>query len=282
MDQAENFDGNTSNARVIGRVNLSHAIFAVVLIGWGIFGLIKGDFASGWQPVPESMPARQALVYVCAFVCIAVGAGLLWRRTASLAARVLFFWLLAWLLLLRLPWMAVSIGVDHWWSACSTAMITSSAWVIYVSLANDWDKQHLRFLVNSRGLLVARMLFGVGLIPIGLAHFLYLEATAPLVPAWMQWSVFWAYFTGAAFIAAGVAIFSGVLARLATTLVTFQIGLLTLVVWVPIVLTGHPNAFQWGEVVVSIILTACAWVVADSLRGISWFSSGQYEHQELA
>jgi len=254
---------------------ISHFVFAFVLIGWGILGLVQGDFAPGWQPVPESMPARQALAYVCAFVCIAVGADLLRRRMSTLAARVFFFWLLIWLVVLRLPWMIVSFGVDHWWSASSTAMLTAAAWIMYVSLSNDWDRQHLGLVVGRRGLALARILFGSGLIPIGLAHFLYLEATAPLVPSWLMWPVFWAYFTGAAFIAAGIAIIIGVLPRLASMLVTLQIGLLTLVVWVPIVLTGQPNAFQWGEVVVSIILTACSWVIADSYIGTSWLVSGR-------
>jgi hypothetical protein len=182
---------------------------------------------------------------------------LLWSRTAALAARVLFVWLLLWLLLLRVPWMVVSFQVGTWWPACSTAVIVGSAWVLYISLANDWDKQHLGFFIGDMAQRIARTLFGLGLIPIGLAHFLYLDATSPLVPSWMQWPVFWSYFTGGAFIAAGVAVIIGVYARLAATLVTVQIGLLTLLVWLPRVVAGTLNAFQWGEVVVSVLLTAC-------------------------
>lgn len=245
---------------------ISHAFFALVLIGLGILGLVKGDFAPGWQPVPESLPGRLALAYLCNILCLACGAGLLFNRTAKLAARVLFVWLMAWLLLLRLPWMIVSPQVGTWWPACSTAVILGSAWVLYISLANDWDGAHLGFFIGDKGLRIARTLFGLGLIPIGLAHFLYLDATAPLVPAWMQWPVFWSYFTGGAFIAAGIAVIVGVHARLAATLVIVQIALLTLLVWAPRVVAGTLNAFQWGEVVVSILLTACAWVVADSYR----------------
>ena len=68
---------------------------------------------------------------------------------------------------------------------------------------------------------------------------------------------------------------TGVCARLAATLVTVQIGLLTLLVWVPRVVTGNLNAFQWGEVVVSVLLTACSWVVADSYRGTPWLAVGR-------
>jgi len=121
--------------------NVSQLLFAVVLIGLGILGLVKGDFAPGWQPVPASMPGRQLLAYLCALICIACGLGVLWRRTAALAARVLFAWLLAWLLLLRLPWLLVSFTVDIWWSASSTAIVTATTWVLYISLASDWDKQ---------------------------------------------------------------------------------------------------------------------------------------------
>jgi len=253
---------------------LSRVFFALVLIGWGIIGLVKGDFVAGWLPVPESLPAREALTYLTAIVCIACGIGLLLRQTAALAARMLFVWLLLWLLLLRVPWMFVEFGVGTWWSASSTAVITASAWVLYISLANDWDKQHVGFFVADVGLRIARILFGLGLIPIGLAHFIYLEATAPLVPAWLMWPEFWSYFTGAAFIAAGFAMITGVLARLAATLVTVQIALLTLIVWVPRMVTGQLTAFQWGEVVVSVVLTACAWVVADSYRDTSWLAVG--------
>ncbi|MEO6392272.1 MAG: DoxX family protein [Pyrinomonadaceae bacterium] len=259
----------------MGSKRITHLVFAVVLIGWGILGLVNGDFAPGWEPVPESMPARHALAYLCSIVCIAAGVGLFWRRTAVFAARVLFFYLLLWLLLLRLPMMAVSFGVGTWWSSSSAAILAASAWILYSSLANNAAERGSGLLTGATSVRIARILFGLGLIPIGLAHFIYLQATAPLVPGWMLWPVFWAYFTGGAFIAAGLAMITGVFARLAVALVTLQIGLLTLLIWVPKVIVGHLNAFQWGEFVVSIVLTTCAWVVADSYRGSTWLAWGR-------
>jgi len=251
--------------------SLSHVVFAAVLIGWGLLGLIKGDFAPGWQPVPRSLPARHALAYLCSFICLASGVGLLWQRTATLAARVLLGWLLLWLLLLRLPWILLEPTVGVWWSACSTAVMVASAWVVYSWFADDWDRRRLGFLAGDKGVGIARMLFGLGLIPFGLAHFLYLEATAPLVPRWLPWHVGWSYFTGGTFIAAGLAVLFGVYARLAAALVTLQMGLFTVLVWIPIVMAG-PTAFQWSEFVVSILLTAAAWVVTDSYRGTPWLA----------
>ena len=253
-------------------LSLSGLVFAVVLIGLGILGLVKGDFAPGWSPVPESIPARLALVYLCDLIYLACGVGLLWRQTARLAARFLFWYLLLWLLVLRLPWIVVAPQVGTWWPASSTAVILGSAWVLYISVVGETQTHRFGSFTGDKSLRIARTLFGLGLIPFGLAHFLYLDATAPLVPAWMQWPVFWSYFTGGAFIAAGAAMAIGMYARLAAALVTLQFGMLTLLVWVPRVVDGNLTAFQWNEFFVSILLTVCAWVMADSYRGTPWLA----------
>lgn len=249
---------------------VSRVLFAMILIGLGILGLVKSDLAPGWSPVPESVPARVALVYLCDLVYVAGGFGLLWRRTAAIAARVLFVFLLLWLVVLRLPWMAISFQVGTWWSAGSTAVLLGSAWVLYSSLAKDAG-----FISGPTGVRIARILFGLGLIPFGIAHFLYLEATAPLVPGWMLWPVFWSYFTGGAFIAAGLAVTFSVFARLAAALLTLQFAMLTVLVWAPRVIEGNLTPFQLNEFFVSILLTAAGWVMTDSYRGTPWLSVGK-------
>jgi len=227
-------------------------VFAALVIALGILGFATGDFAPTWQPVPKSVPAREMLVYLSAAIPLICGIGLIRSRTASFASAVLLAYVLAWLLLLRVPRIFVAPYSQETWSGLGeTAVIVAGAAVLCAK--------------SERGLRIARVLYGLALIPFGIGHFNYIDETAALVPSWLPWHVAWAYLTGCTFIAAGVAVIVGVHARLAAALSALQMGLFTLLVWVPIVVAG-PNAFQWSEFVISVALTAGAWVVADSYR----------------
>jgi uncharacterized membrane protein len=220
------------------------------------------------------VPLREVLAYLCALVSLATGIGLLLQRTAVVAARVLLIYLLVWLLLFRVPNIFRGpTALVTWWSLGDTMVMTAGAWVLYAWFADDRDGR-LSFATGHRGLRIARLLYGLALIPFGVAHFTNLNDTAPLVPGWLPWHVAWAYFTGGAFIAAGAAVLIGVYARLAALFSALQLGLFTLLVWVPIVAAG-PNAFQWSEFLDSWALTAGAWMVADSYRDMPWLAVGK-------
>ncbi|HKW09710.1 MAG TPA: DoxX family membrane protein [Gemmatimonadaceae bacterium] len=252
-----------------------HAAFAVTMIGLGILGLITGNFPPTWSGVPNGFPAREALAYLCAVVSLGTGIGLLFQRTGVGAARVLLVYFLLWLVLFRLShFLFAPTALDTWWAPGDSGVMIAAAWVLYVWFTGDRADGRMSFVGGDNGLLIARIFYGLAMIPFGVAHFINLKGTVSVVPSWLPWHTAWAYFTGGAFIAAGVAVLLGVYARLAATLSAWQMGLFTLLVWIPPVVAG-PNAGQWSEFVESVALTAGAWMVADSYRGVPWLALGK-------
>ena len=196
------------------------------------------------------------------------------RRTAAVASRVLFVFFVAWLLLMDVP-QAFSDSVTQFtWAAAETSVMLAAAWILFVRLNGDRDVQQLDVAGGDKGLRVARALYGVTLIHFGIAHFTFLQRTTSMVPSWLPWHVAWAYFFGCTFIAAGMALIIGVQARLAAALSAVQLGMFTVLVWIPVV-TAAPSASDWTEFVASYALTAGAWVVAESYRGLPWLAVGK-------
>jgi len=259
-----------TGSRSISIASAGHAAYAAIMIGLGIQGLIKGDFGIIWQGVPDGLPGRIVLVYLCAVVSLASGVGLLFRRTAGYAAGALLTLSILWFLVWRVHGLIVASLVEGTWSSGETLVMTAGAWVLFVWFATDWDRQHLAFATGDRGLRIARVLYGLGLIPFGYAHFAFIKETADLVPGWIPWHLGWAYLTGTTFVVAGVAIVLGMWARLAAVLSVWQMGLFFVLVWIPRAAAGSLSPFQWGEFASNLALVAAGWVVADSYRGTPW------------
>ena len=235
---------------------LGRVVFAVTLIAVGIAGLLTGDFVGVWDGVPKGTPARAELAVVCAVVSLAAGAGLLWPRTALATARALLLYLVLWALLFKGRFVLTQpLTEGTWQSLGENAVLVAGVWVLC-----EWDVR------------VARVIYALAMIAFGLSHFVYVDLTTPLVPAWLPWHLGWAYFTGAAYLAAALGVLSGVWARLAAVLSTLQMGGFTLLIWVPMALSGPMTPFRRGEFILSWTLTAAGWVVADSYRGSSWLA----------
>ena len=256
--------------------SVGHAIFAATLVFIGILGFVKGDFIQIWLPVPKELPARELLVYLCACIPLVCGFGFCWPRTQALAARLLLAYFLLWWLLFKMRFIFIApLTEGVYQSNGQNAVWTAAAWVLYAWFATDWDRRYLCFATGERGLRIARFLYSLAMLAFGFSHFAYFNLTAPIVPGWLPWHAFWAYFTGVAYLAAGAGMLSGVYVRLAATLSAVQIGGFTLLVWPTLVAAGTITASQWGEFTASAVLTASAWMVADSHRGMSWFAVGK-------
>ena len=248
---------------------------ALGLVAAGILTLASSDFARQWQPIPAWLPARAALWMISGLVLLGCGGALLWKRTAPAASRILFAYLLLWFVLLKVPPVLRAPLVEVTWESLSeVAVLVAAGWVLYAELGSDLRSWNRVVPTDEPGVRLARWLFGAALLPMGLSHFFYLKETISLIPPWMPGHAGWAYFCGAAHIAAGLGVLFAVLPRLAAALEALMITGFTLLVWVPALVTAPTDQGRWAEAMISWIVGAGAWVVADSYRGTPWMARG--------
>jgi hypothetical protein len=67
------------------------------------------------------------------------------------------------------------------------------------------------------------------------------------------------------FFAAAVAILTGIMAPLAARLLTLEIVIFELLVWIPNLVAGPSNHFNWAGNAICIALAGASWVVSDSI-----------------
>lgn len=252
----------------VGRV-----VFALAFIALGLLSVVSQDFASVWQPVPEGVPGRPFLALISGAVMTVGGVGLLRRRMLVPAAFVMMLYTLLWLLALHVPRVILAPLHEVTWGGCAEIVtLVAANIVLYACAATPDDKPYIAALCGTPALCVARIAFAVAVPLIGLEHLVYAKETAAMVPGWLPYRMGWAYFTGIAHIAAGLAIALNMLPRLAATLEAWMMGGFTVLVWIPMVMATPLQRFAWTGLLISTVLTAAGWIVAASYAEVPWFS----------
>jgi uncharacterized membrane protein len=244
---------------------------ATMAFGWRVYGLgvmavgmaclAFGSFDPG-QPMPENFPARTALAYASGAFMVVAAAAVVWRRTAAWGSAALTVYYALFVVMLmngRVLLTHYAIFVTYEDIAMQLA-IAAGGLIIYATTAR------IDAALAARLMRMGRLAFAVCALVFGGAHFVYMNFTAPLVPKWLPPSqAFWGYATGISFVAAGVALLTGVQARLAAILMTAMLVSFGLLVNERMLLADHSSHWNWTESAVNLAVVGAAWVVADSL-----------------
>lgn len=233
-------------------MNPNTALYALAAILLGIITCWFGDFAMQWQPVPKDI-ARVPLAYVSGALLLAGGAALLVRGSQRAGAWVLTVFYGFWVIALHLPVALRSAGSIGAWNG--------PAEILYMTMGG------LAVLATGAGpmrptmALVARLLAGASAVVFGCAHFNYIDFTASFVPGWIPFKEFWAVATGAGHLAAGIALLSGLKARLAVTWHAAMMGSFVVLLHLPRVIANPDQHIEWIMLGVSSALTGAAWLI---------------------
>jgi uncharacterized membrane protein YphA (DoxX/SURF4 family) len=240
-------------------------------LGWRVYGLgvmalgtaclAFGAFDPG-QPVPNNLPAHTALAYASGAFMVLAAAAVEWRRTAAWGAAALTaYYTLFVVILMQGRLLLKDYAVYVTYEDIAMQLAIAAGGLIICAMTARIDA-----VLAARLTRAGQLAFGVCALVFGGAHFVYMNLTAPLVPKWLPpTQVFWGYATGVGFVAAGVAIVTGVKARLAAILLTAMLAVFALLVHLSTLLADHASHWNWTEAAENLAVTGAAWVVADSL-----------------
>lgn len=249
--------------------NLGNCVYAAGAIFLGVAGLISGDFATQWQRVGPDVPLRMPLAYLTALIELAAGLALLWPRTARYGALTLTVVYSVFALLWLPMILAGHSGFDPTGNFFEEFSLVAGGAVLFARFSPDASP------IARRESLFAR-LFGLSAISFGIVHIVDMPGLAAWVPQWIPPSqIFWCYATTIGFFLAAASILSGILAPLASRLLTVEIVSFEIFVWIPKLLASPHEHFLWSGNAISVAIAGAIWAVSDSVcrRAIGgWFT----------
>lgn len=234
-------------------------VWGLGIIAIGAVTLAFGDFDT---PVPKTFPDRMVLAYAAALFLIVAGTAVEWPRITAKAAAIVAAYYTLVVALVMDGHMILKYPTNYgaYSGIAEPVAIAMGGLIVAVSFAQMDDARAARLIR------IGQIVFGVCAIFFGIAHFVYMNMTAPLVPKWLPPNqVFWGYATGVFHIAAGVAIIANTRARLAAILLTAMYVGFSLLVHLPLAFAHPADHFIWSENAENLALIGAAWVVADSL-----------------
>jgi uncharacterized membrane protein len=194
------------------------------------------------------------------------GVALFFRATAALSVCILFPYLIVWSLL-KVPALVVAPQMEAVWLGFGElAVLLAGGWILFAKLSEIREGSALAFATGENSIRIARLLFAVSLIPIGLSHLVYVKQTADLVPAWLHFRVGLAYLTGIAQIVCGLAVLLWIYPRVAAITEAAMLSSFTVLVWGPAIIAAPRTRLPWTAFFISWTITAGAWVVAFNIK----------------
>jgi uncharacterized membrane protein YphA (DoxX/SURF4 family) len=282
-------------------IPLGIRIYGLGAIATGLVGLAWGDFALQWEPVAASFPGRTALAYIFSALLVVAGTAVNWRRSSAAlgAAALVGLYAVVVVLMHGAEIIQQPVAFVAWDGAAEQLALLAGGLASYACLArasgvggpgamggpgavrepgadvSPSGRAEVAAAAGGRGASphdtrvsrVALICMGVCLLMFGLAHFLYLGFTASMVPAWLPGGQkFWAVLTGAAHLAAGVALLSGIKARLAANLLTVMFASFSVLVHLPLLIANPHSHLNWVMNAINLALTGAAWAMATALQ----------------
>jgi uncharacterized membrane protein YphA (DoxX/SURF4 family) len=250
-------------------VKRGRLLFAIAVMASGAEQLICARFGLAVGYIIPGVPGNPFSAYLIGIALLAAGLSIAINRRARLSAFLLG---VVFLLCVLLVWIhraaerplsgSVRTVVFETLACCGSAFTLAGLLPAEKWFSGRWESS-VDGLIKS-----GPYLFAASSVVFGIDHFLFLGAIASLVPAWIPGSgLFWAYLTGAVFVAAGVGIAANWMARWGATLLGTMFLLWFLVLHSPRAVRASvshsPNSpSEWSSAFIALAMCGGAWISA--------------------
>jgi uncharacterized membrane protein YphA (DoxX/SURF4 family) len=245
-------------------LKIGRYFLAVPLLVFAMQYLLAGKYQGGLPPMPPWAQGGAVGAYLVGGLLLATSAAILVNKQARLLS------------LVTGGWFVFSFFVFHLQHASSVwsngndrtrAFETLCIGVGLLALAAMTPAEGLGAMsadANRKLILASRIFFGVSMVIFGWQHFMYAQFLVNLVQTWLSAHAFWIYFTGTAMMAAGAAIATGILARLAGISLGIMFVLFFLTLHLPRVLAAIHNQDEITSMFVALAFSGISLIFAAS------------------
>ena len=237
-------------------------LMAIALIVFGVQHFIYRDFLPKLEPLPAGVPGRTALAYIFGSIIILSALGIATGIMDRLAAVVIATICLTSVVFFHLPLLANNLhDPDKWACICEELAIGSTILVLAGMLPGKTEDK------NAKVVRAGQIFFSITLIIFGIQHFMYAEFIATLIPGWIPFHIFWAYFVGVVFFSVAASIIFKRKTQLALTLLAAMFLFWVVFLHIPRVIDKPDNMDGWTSAAVALAMCAGSLVVARSVPG---------------
>ncbi len=214
------------------------------------FGVLHFFFVLSFHPMvgPPWHPGRPLWAAVMGAFLVLVGILLATKKRVQLSSGLLAAVLFLYVIFRHIPGLVSHLHDPNRWTGTAELTCLCGAAIVIAGLGS-----------------LGRYFYAVPLVVFSIQHFLYAEFIAGLIPTWIPFRLFWAYFVGAAFMAAAISIATNGQGRLAATLLGVMFLLWVIVLHAPRVAMHLRDGNEWTSALIALAMSGGAWVVAGVL-----------------
>jgi len=220
--------------------HLGNVLLGFSIAAFGIEQLLYGHLLLAFFPV-KITPSKQLYVCITIGILYIFAALPVWFSSRNSILKLLPLTLfLAPLLFFHLPILLHNPSNGSKWTVCFELVSLAFGTAISVYLPDDFSGITKLTKVNLQKVCI--IFFGLSLFVFSVLHFVYSAYISTLIPIWIPFHLFWAYFFGCAFLATSLSIISNKYSRISTFALSLMFLLWVFVLHLPRVIVNPIEA----------------------------------------